>query len=274
MDLIFINLNTDGFDLGVDVGSTTIKFALLYRGNLVFHSYKRHFSNIKTAFLNGLGEIKSLFGNENFCHIIDSINNNLNVNTNNNININNNCNNLNNNINNNSNILNIKINNYSNCNLINNNSYCKLNNDSTCNTINNNANSNINNNTINNNSTLQNGNDSTLKINNKTASNNLDGVEIRVAISGSAGLGLANAINLPFVQEVFATSELVKALGDDINVVIELGGEDAKVIFFENGIDERMNGSCAGGTGAFIDQMAVLMDVSNEELDELSLRSE
>ena len=59
----------------------------------------------------------------------------------------------------------------------------------------------------------------------------------------------------------------------DVNVAIELGGEDAKVIFFDNGIDERMNGSCAGGTGSFIDQMTILLNMSNEELDKASLRA-
>ena len=94
---------------------------------------------------------------------------------------------------------------------------------------------------------------------------------VSVAISGSAGLGLANAAGIPFVQEVFATGETVKHLEPDTSVVIELGGEDAKVIFFKGGIDERMNGTCAGGTGAFIDQMATLLDVTVEELDALSL---
>lgn len=98
--------------------------------------------------------------------------------------------------------------------------------------------------------------------------------DIFIAFSGSSGLGVANELNLPFVQEVFATSELVKTLEKDTNAVVELGGEDAKVIFFDNGTDERMNGTCAGGTGAFIDQMATLMNVNTEQLDELSLKSE
>ena len=98
--------------------------------------------------------------------------------------------------------------------------------------------------------------------------------KIKVAFSGSSGLGLAEELGLPFIQEVFATSELVKATESDTDVVIELGGEDAKVIFFGNGTDERMNGTCAGGTGAFIDQMATLMNISTSELDELSLKSE
>ncbi len=92
-----------------------------------------------------------------------------------------------------------------------------------------------------------------------------------VSISGSAGLGLAKAAGIPFVQEVFATGETVRSLEPDTSVVIELGGEDAKVIFFDGGMDERMNGTCAGGTGAFIDQMATLLDVTVEQLDELAL---
>jgi predicted CoA-substrate-specific enzyme activase len=102
----------------------------------------------------------------------------------------------------------------------------------------------------------------------------LDGRPIRIAISGSAGLGLARAASLPFVQEVFATGEAVKMLRPDTDAVIELGGEDAKVLFLTGGTEERMNGSCAGGTGAFIDQMATLMNVTNEEMDALSLRAE
>lgn len=98
--------------------------------------------------------------------------------------------------------------------------------------------------------------------------------KMHVAFSGSSGLGVANELKLPFVQEVFATSELVKTLEKDINAVIELGGEDAKVIFFDGGTDERMNGTCAGGTGAFIDQMATLMNITPTELNELSLKSE
>ena len=97
---------------------------------------------------------------------------------------------------------------------------------------------------------------------------------VKVAVSGSAGLGLARAAGLPFVQEVFATGETIRRLQPDTNVVIELGGEDAKVIFFDGGTDERMNGSCAGGTGAFIDQMATLLDLTVEEMDRLSLTAE
>ena len=86
-------------------------------------------------------------------------------------------------------------------------------------------------------------------------------------------MGMAEAAGLPFVQEVYATGEVVSRLAPDTGVVIELGGEDAKVIFFNGGIDERMNGSCAGGTGAFIDQMAVLLNMTVDEMDAESLKA-
>ena len=100
----------------------------------------------------------------------------------------------------------------------------------------------------------------------------LVGRTFTAAISGSAGLGLAEAAGLPFVQEVYATGEVVKSLEPDTSVVIELGGEDAKVIFFDGGTDERMNGTCAGGTGAFIDQMAILLNMTVDEMDAASLQ--
>lgn len=93
---------------------------------------------------------------------------------------------------------------------------------------------------------------------------------IRVSITGSSGYGLAIDSEISFVQEVFATTIGVKKLFDNIDVVIELGGEDAKIIYLTNGLEERMNSSCAGGTGAFIDQMASLMGITVEELDEIS----
>ncbi len=95
---------------------------------------------------------------------------------------------------------------------------------------------------------------------------------LTAAISGSAGLGLAQASGIPFVQEVWATGCVVRESEPDTSAVIELGGEDAKIIFFKGGTDERMNGTCAGGTGAFIDQMASLLDITPDELDEYSLR--
>ena len=102
----------------------------------------------------------------------------------------------------------------------------------------------------------------------------LAGQEIRLAITGSAGLGVASAAKIDFVQEVYATAAAVDCYIPDTDAVIELGGEDAKIIFFGGALEERMNGSCAGGTGAFIDQMATLMNVSVQELDALSLKHE
>ena len=102
----------------------------------------------------------------------------------------------------------------------------------------------------------------------------LKGQAVRMVITGSAGLGVAKAANVDFVQEVYATAAAVRAYYPDTDAVIELGGEDAKIIFFGGALEERMNGSCAGGTGAFIDQMATLMNVSVNELDELSLKHE
>lgn len=93
---------------------------------------------------------------------------------------------------------------------------------------------------------------------------------MQVTISGSAGMGLAEHLNIPFVQEVYSTRTAVKKLMPKTDVVIELGGEDAKILFMTNGFEARMNGSCAGGTGAFIDQMATLIHVSPDELNDLS----
>ena len=101
----------------------------------------------------------------------------------------------------------------------------------------------------------------------------LEGESLTAAVSGSAGLGIANSANLLFIQEVYATGETVSHLEPDTKVVIELGGEDAKVIFFDGSLDERMNGTCAGGTGAFIDQMAVLLDMTVDEMDKASLEA-
>lgn len=98
--------------------------------------------------------------------------------------------------------------------------------------------------------------------------------EFTVCITGSAGLGLANSAEIPFVQEVHAAFLAVKNKQPDADAVIELGGEDAKIIFLTGGVEQRMNGSCAGGTGAFIDQMATLLGITADQLDELSLRAQ
>lgn len=94
-----------------------------------------------------------------------------------------------------------------------------------------------------------------------------------LALTGSAGLGLAEKAGLPFVQEVAGTYLAVERFYPKSDVVVELGGEDAKIIFLTGGTEERMNGTCAGGTGAFIDQMASLLDVSTDELDRLALNA-
>ena len=101
----------------------------------------------------------------------------------------------------------------------------------------------------------------------------LQGQTVQAAVTGSAGLGVAKAAGIEFVQEVFATAGAVEQLEPQTDVVVELGGEDAKIIFFTGGLEERMNGSCAGGTGAFIDQMATLLGITVGELDELSLHA-
>lgn len=106
--------------------------------------------------------------------------------------------------------------------------------------------------------------------------------KLSLCISGSAGMGIAEICNLPFVQEVYATRIAVEHLVSDIriDVVIELGGEDAKILFLTNedhtnpDLEVRMNGSCAGGTGAFIDQMAMLLNISPDDMNNLAAQHE
>ena len=95
----------------------------------------------------------------------------------------------------------------------------------------------------------------------------LHGQEALLSISGSAGMGLADSCGVPFVQEVFSTRVAVKRFVPQTDCVIELGGEDAKILFLTNGTEVRMNGSCAGGTGAFIDQMATLLKMGADEMN-------
>lgn len=99
------------------------------------------------------------------------------------------------------------------------------------------------------------------------------GGEYAVSITGSAGLGLSQRSGINFVQEVQAAFIAIRKIYPDTDAAIELGGEDAKIIFVTGGAEQRMNGSCAGGTGAFIDQMATLLNVSVEEMDELALKA-
>ena len=100
------------------------------------------------------------------------------------------------------------------------------------------------------------------------------GGDFRISITGSAGLGLAERSGVSFVQEVQAAFTAIRKYYPDADAAVELGGEDAKIIFITGGTEQRMNGSCAGGTGAFIDQMATLLNISVGEMDELSLRAE
>lgn len=96
----------------------------------------------------------------------------------------------------------------------------------------------------------------------------------KISISGSAGMGLADACKIPFVQEVYATRLAADKLVPGTDVIIELGGEDAKILFLQGGLEVRMNGSCAGGTGAFIDQMATLLNLSVDDMNEAAKQHE
>ncbi|MEF9939696.1 MAG: acyl-CoA dehydratase activase-related protein [Clostridium sp.] len=92
-------------------------------------------------------------------------------------------------------------------------------------------------------------------------------MDVYPMITGSGGLTLAKYMKIPFVQEVVAVATSLKDFAPQTDVAIELGGEDAKIIYFTGGIDQRMNGICAGGTGSFIDQMAVLLQTDAEGLN-------
>ena len=94
------------------------------------------------------------------------------------------------------------------------------------------------------------------------------GEDAMVSVSGSAGMGIAESCSLPFIQEVYATRLALQRLIPDADSVIELGGEDAKILFLTGGLEVRMNGTCAGGTGAFIDQMATLLHMTPDEMNE------
>ena len=91
-----------------------------------------------------------------------------------------------------------------------------------------------------------------------------------VSITGSGGMGIAKALEIPFTQEVVASSKAIRTYYPHTDVAIELGGEDAKITYFKDGVEQRMNGTCAGGTGSFIDQMATLLNVELDELNELA----
>ena len=92
--------------------------------------------------------------------------------------------------------------------------------------------------------------------------------ELEVRITGSGSINLGKALDIPFVQEVVAVASALKFVAPQTDVAIELGGEDAKIIYFKGGLEERMNGVCAGGTGAFIDQMAALLQTDASGLNQ------
>lgn len=98
---------------------------------------------------------------------------------------------------------------------------------------------------------------------------------VHICFTGSAGMGVAEQHDLPFVQEVIAASEVIETYYSNTKTLIDIGGEDAKIIFYADGKapDIRMNGSCAGGTGAFIDQIASLLNIETSELHDLAMQS-
>ena len=101
----------------------------------------------------------------------------------------------------------------------------------------------------------------------------LGDIEVRACVTGSGGLSVSRWLCLPFVQEVIAASRAVKEFIPETDVAIELGGEDAKITYFSGSMEQRMNGTCAGGTGAFIDQMASLLQTDAAGLDALASKA-
>lgn len=96
---------------------------------------------------------------------------------------------------------------------------------------------------------------------------------VTASISGSGGMGLARHMDIPFTQEILAETKAVRTFIPDTDVIIELGGEDEKITYLSGGVDQRMNGACAGGTGAFIDRMASLLSTDAEGLGKLAMKS-
>lgn len=105
------------------------------------------------------------------------------------------------------------------------------------------------------------------------AADALPGTKVRATVTGSAGLGTAEALGLTFIQEVMAETAAVQRWNPDADVLLELGGEDAKITYLKPVPEQRMNGSCAGGTGAFIDQMATLLHTDTPGLNDLASRA-
>ena len=99
-------------------------------------------------------------------------------------------------------------------------------------------------------------------------------MNLPVAMTGSAGIALAETLGIPFVQEVVATSNAVRARYPDADCVIELGGEDAKITYLTGNVEQRMNATCAGGTGDFIDGIAHMLGVRTRDMSKLALGSQ
>src|SRR5690606_11286396 len=102
----------------------------------------------------------------------------------------------------------------------------------------------------------------------KKAMQALGDVTVLPVITGSGGLTISKHLDIPFIQEVIAVATSLQDYAPHTDVAIELGGEDAKIIYFTNGVEQRMNGICAGGTGSFIDQMASLLKTDAAGLNE------
>lgn len=98
----------------------------------------------------------------------------------------------------------------------------------------------------------------------------LSNPRIKIAVTGSGGMSVSEHLDITFVQEVIAGSKAIDRYLPGTSVAIELGGEDAKITFYDKGVDQRMNGICAGGTGAFIDQMAILLKTDADGLNKLA----
>ena len=102
----------------------------------------------------------------------------------------------------------------------------------------------------------------------RSAQQRIGACRLKVKVTGSGSINLGKALGIDFVQEVMAVATALKSVAPQTDVAIELGGEDAKIIYFKGGLEERMNGVCAGGTGSFIDQMASLLQTDATGLNE------
>ena len=103
---------------------------------------------------------------------------------------------------------------------------------------------------------------------------NFDLSKVYINLTGSSALYLSQFLQVPFIQEVIAATTFLKALPEPADTAVELGGEDGKIIFLTNGVELRMNEACAGGTGAFIDQMATLLNTDASGLNELAKKAQ